>query len=108
MKNRAPNIYASRHETRRTLFAYGLWIRIGFVGASGVLAGLLLLFDVESTAGAGLMVLLGGALLGAVSWWKIRAVLALLDKAETGAPEMSPPMSAARADSAPRIASMQA
>jgi len=108
MKNRTPNIYALRQESRRALFAYGLWIRIGFVGASGMLAGLLLLFDGESTAGRALLVLVGGAVLGAMSWWRVRAGLALLDGAETGGPDVSPPVSTASAASAPRAASLQA
>ena len=108
MKNPTSNSNASRMETGHTLFTYGLWIRIGFVGASGVLAGLLMLFDAESSAGRALLVFLAGAALAVMSWWRIRTVLGLLDADETGAPETSRPVSAPRAVSASRSASMQA
>ena len=108
MKDQTPNAYALHQGTSRSLFVCGLWIRIGFLGACGVLAGLLQLFDGDSTAGAALAVLVGGAVLGAISWWRLRAVLALLDRAEAWASETSLPVNAARVDCAPRAASMQA
>lgn len=108
MSNRNSNVTALHQETGHTLFAYGLWIRIGFVGASVALAGLLMLFDAESTAATALLVLLGGAALAAMAWRKIRTVLALLEERETGAPETSMPASASRTASIPRAASMQA
>jgi hypothetical protein len=106
MKDRTSDRYALLKATSRTLFVCGLWIRLGLVGAFGVLAGLLHLFDRESTAGTALAVLLGGALLAAMSWWRVRAALALLDAAEVRPPATASPVLAAIA--IPRAASMKA
>ena len=106
MKNPNSNSNALTRETRHTLFTCGLWIRIGFVGASGVLAGLLMLLDAESSAGRALLVFLGGAALTAMSLWRIRSVLGLLDAGETRAHETSRPVKALRTASASRSASI--
>jgi hypothetical protein len=108
MNNQTSNSYALRRETGATLFTYGLWIRLGFVGAAGVLAGLLLLFDAGSTAGLALLVLAGGAGLAATSWRKLRVVLALGDEADPGAPDTTPTVGVPRAPSALRSPTMQA
>ena len=108
MKDRTSKIHAVRRETGRALLACGFWLRAGFVGASGVIAGLILLFDSEFAASTAFAVLAGGAALTVLSWWRVRGVLALLDTNEAGARGVSPPVSAASANPALRTPSMQA
>ena len=108
MKDRISNIHPVSRESRRALLACGFWLRAGFIGASGVIAGLILLFDSEFAASTAFAVLAGGAALTALSWWRARATLGLLHTAESGAPRVSPTVNAASAKSALRTSSMQA
>ena len=108
MKDLTLNTRPLNPETSRALLACGFWLRTGFIGASGVIAGLILLFDSEFAISTAFAVLAGGAALTALSWWRARDTFALLDSAESGAPRVSPPVSAASANPPLRTPSMQA
>ena len=74
---------------RRALIECGLWLRIGFIGASTLAAGLLQLFSGEVKALSALALAVGGGVLAAGSWWRGRTVLDLADRASAviaGAP----------------------
>ena len=69
----------SRNKTKRALLACGLWLRLGFIGASGLAAGLILLFDGSLEPLWALALAVGGGVLAAFSWWRARTVLELVD-----------------------------
>ena len=71
---------ASTRRARRALVECGLWLRVGFVGASGVAAGLLQLFSSDVAPLSALALAVGGAMLAAFSWWRGRAVLDFVDE----------------------------
>ena len=108
MNNETTSMNAVSRESGHALLAVGLWLRAGFVGASGVVAGLILLFDGEFAASTAFAVLAGGAALTALSWWRTQGALALLDAAEPGASRASAPVNVAKADSPLRTSSMPA
>jgi hypothetical protein len=76
-------------KARRALVECGLWLRVGFIGASGVAAGLIQLVDGSAKLLPALALAVGGSFLAAASWWRARAVLEDADKVTartTGAP----------------------
>ena len=81
---------------RRALVESGLWLRIGFIGASGVAAGLIQLFDGEVKPLSALALAVGGGVLAAVSWWRARTVLENADGATAG-PAVTPSCASDRA-----------
>jgi hypothetical protein len=62
------------------LLAYGLWLRVGFIGACGPAAALGELLGARPDALSALALAAGGAVLAAIAWWRIRAMLAVLDR----------------------------
>ena len=70
-----------RKKAGAALVACGLWLRIGFVGASAVAAGLIQLFDGKVKPFSALALAVGGGVLAAVSWWRARTVLEIADGA---------------------------
>jgi hypothetical protein len=66
-------------EARRTLLEYGLWLRIGFIGASAVAVALLQLFSGDVSPLPALALAAGGGVLAAGSWWRCRTLLNLAD-----------------------------
>lgn len=73
----------SRNDTKRALLACGLWLRLGFIGASGFVAGILLLFDGSLAPLSALALAVGGGVLAGFSGWRARSVLDLADAATT-------------------------
>ena len=69
-----------RKRSERAILAYSLWLRIGFIGACGVAAGLLQLFDSDMKPSSALDALGGGAL-ATISWWRGRTALDIVDDA---------------------------
>ncbi len=68
------------------LLAYGLWLRVGFIGACGPAAALGELLSARPDALSALALAVGGAVLAAIAWWRIRAMLAVLDRDVAVAP----------------------
>lgn len=84
MENRILNAHSMselRQKAGRALGECGLWLRIGFIGASGLAAGLLQLFDGEVKPLSALALAVGGGVLAAGSWWRGRTVLDIVDGA---------------------------
>ncbi len=90
----------SRRKTGRAHLACGLWLRVGFVGASGVAAGLLQLFAGMLPPPTALALALGGGALAAFSWWRAHAILDNLDRAEAVAADVRSPADAGAVASA--------
>jgi len=63
----------------QALSACGLWMRVGFVGASALAAGLVLAFRGESGALTALTLVLGGGLVAVLSWRHARKILERAD-----------------------------
>ena len=53
----------------------GLWLHIGFIGATAVAAGLLLLFQGEAKWLSALALIVTGGMMAAVGWYRGRVVL---------------------------------
>ncbi len=64
------------------LIASGLWLRLGFVGASGSVAAMIAMFTGDTGPWAALPLAIAGAALAAYSW---RRALAVLERADTPA-----------------------
>lgn len=78
MENQPANVYQMpdlRGSTGRALLACGLWLRLGFVGASAVVVGLIQLFGDEASPVSALALAVGGAALAVVSWRRAHAAL---------------------------------
>jgi hypothetical protein len=89
-------VNCARNRTR--VVECGLWLRIGFIGASALAAGLLQLFDGEVKPMSALALAVGGGVLAAVSWWRARTVLAIVDRTSAvsaGAPSRTSARAAA-------------
>ena len=86
-------------KARRALVACGLWVRIGFIGASGAALGLAQLLDGTMRPLPALALLVGGGVLAAVSWWRGHVVLDTADKPadETARTAEMPPSDGDRA-----------
>ena len=69
-----------RKKAGRALIACGFWLRVAFVGASGVVAGLIQLIEGSASPLSALTLAVGGAVLAVVSWWRARAALDHADK----------------------------
>lgn len=84
MKNQIVNVPStpeSSRRARRVLVLSGLWLRIGFIGASGVAAGVLQLLASDVKPLSALALAVGGGVLAAGSWWRARTVLDAADDA---------------------------
>ena len=96
MENQFVNTH-SAHEMRnkggRALVWCGLWLRVGFIGASALAAGLLQLFDGDVKPHLALALAVGGGVLAAVSWRRATAVLDVADSAAAGSDGASLPVS---------------
>ncbi len=83
-----------RLELRRSvgpaLIAYGLWLRVGFVGASGFAAGLIELVDGGMKPLFALALAAGGAALAAAGWWRARTLLGAADDSPSPAVAAQP------------------
>jgi hypothetical protein len=73
----------------RAVVVCGLWLHTGFIGAVAVAAGLIELFDPESSWLSALALAFAGGVLAAASWHRGRTVLEDAERAQTvskGAP----------------------
>ncbi len=59
----------------RAVVAFGLWLRAGIIGASGLVGGLIQLLGGEAKPLSALALAVGGGVLAAVSWRRVRAAL---------------------------------
>jgi hypothetical protein len=66
---------APRGEAEHALVASGMWLRVGFVGASALAATLAMLFRGEAPALLTLATGFGGGVLAALAWRHARVVL---------------------------------
>jgi hypothetical protein len=66
--------------SRLALAKSGLWLAVGFVGANGVVAGLIELVSGGAKPLLAVGLLLGGGLLAAGAWWRAQAVIAVADR----------------------------
>jgi len=64
-----------RSSVDRALMACSLWLHIGFIGATGAAAGMILLLNGEARPPVALSVTLAGAVLAAACWRRSLAVL---------------------------------
>jgi hypothetical protein len=83
------NIYpdpALRGKTPWPLIASSLWLRLGFVAATGAVVALTELYKGEASLLAALAWIFGGAWLTTLSWRRARALLGRLDSVDV-APE---------------------
>jgi hypothetical protein len=85
----ANDIAVIHGEDSGALFACGLWLRIGFVGASGAMAGIVALFGGDGTPLSALALALGGAALAVFGWRRAYAAVGAGERPETGAPDVT-------------------
>lgn len=78
-KHPAPVDYS---EGRSALFASGLWLRLGTVGAFGLVGILHQMFTGEMQPLSGLALAAGAGVLVVMSWWRARAVLDYVNEAD--------------------------
>jgi hypothetical protein len=71
---------------RRALAESGLWLRIGFIGAGGVAAGIIQLLGGEGMPISALVLAVGGVVLATLSWRRAGALLESADKPTSIAP----------------------
>jgi hypothetical protein len=69
-------------ESRSALLASGLWLRVGTVGAFGLVGVLHQLFIGEMQPLSGLALTAAAGLLVVMSWWRARVVLDRDDEAD--------------------------
>ena len=71
---------------RRALVESGLWLRIGFIGASGLAAGIIQLLGGEVRPISALALVVGGGVLATLSWRRAGAILEAAEKPTSVAP----------------------
>jgi hypothetical protein len=64
----------------RSLVESGLWLRVGFIGASGLAAGIIQLLGNEVKPLSALGLALGGGVLATLSWRRAGAILESADE----------------------------
>ena len=69
-----------RKKAGRALVACGFWLRVGFVGASGVAVGLIQLIEGDVKPLSALTLAVGGVVLAVASWRRALAVLENVDQ----------------------------
>jgi hypothetical protein len=82
-----------RNNVTSVLIACGIWLQIGFIGATVLAVGLLQLFDEETTWLSALTLAVSGAVLAAASWSRGQALLERAERAlgvARDAPKKSP------------------
>ena len=66
-------------ESARALVVCGLWLRAGFIGASALMAGLMMLFGGEGNPALAIALAAAGGILAPYAWRRSRAVLERAD-----------------------------
>lgn len=75
-----PTVPEEIKESRSSLLASGLWLRIGMIGAIGLVGVLRQLFIGEMQPLSGLALAAGAGMLVVMSWWRARVVLDYVDE----------------------------
>ena len=97
------NAYSAPEDSNRShfaLFSCGLWLRIGAVGAFGLMGVLHQLFNGEMQPLSALALAVGFGALVVMSWWRARVVLDRDDEAALATAATSLPVNAAVSGSA--------
>lgn len=84
MENQVATPYslsAMTPKARRAFVAFGLWLRLGIVGAFGLVAGLLQLVDGEVKPLSALALTIGGGAMLAIGAWRGRTAVDHVDDA---------------------------
>lgn len=81
----ANDIAVIRGESSGALFACGMWLRIGFVGASAAVAGVVALFGGDGTPLSALALAVGGAALTVFGWRRAYAAVDATEHPESSA-----------------------
>jgi hypothetical protein len=89
-----PSYAAWRNAAGPGVIAFGMWLRVGFIGASAVAVGLIQLFSGDAKPLSALGLATGGLLLALLGWWRARKSLGSEDDATVAV--------AVAADAAPR------
>ena len=76
------SVPADSKESRSALLASGLWLRLGTVGAFGLVGVLHQMFIGEMQPLSGLALAAGAGVLVVMSWWRARVVLDYVDEAD--------------------------
>jgi len=71
---------------RHALVESGLWLRIGFIGASGVAAGIIQLLGADAKPISALALAVGGGVLATLCWRRAEAILENADKLTSTSP----------------------
>ena len=71
----ANDIAVTHGESGGALFACGMWLRLGFVGASAAVAGIVALFGGDGTPLSALALAAGGAALAVFGWRRAYAAV---------------------------------
>jgi hypothetical protein len=74
----------AHRRARRALVAWGLWLRAGVVGVAALAAGPVLAFNGDIRPTSALALVLGGGVLAALSWSRLRGALVQGDAPESG------------------------
>ena len=85
------HIAAVHGESGGALFACGLWLRIGFVGACVALAGIVALFGGDGTPLSALTLAAGGVALAVFGWRRAYAAVDVIERHEADAAEATSP-----------------
>ena len=87
-------------KARRAFVAFGLWLRLGIIGALGLVGGVLELIDGGVKPLSALTLAIGGGVLVAIGAWRGRAALKHVDEAAVVTSMASWPATAATVVSA--------
>ena len=94
MEDRIANAHPASElstQARLALVVSGLWLRVGFIGACGLAAGLHMLFYGETKPLSAVALAVGGAVIAAFSWRRARAALDRADAAVVVTPSGATP-----------------
>lgn len=86
-----------RRQAGRAAVAFGLWLRLAFVGAGTLIAGLLLLLDDPARPLLTLALVVGGGVLATVGWRRAARILNAADEDAVRDDAASPAIPALRA-----------
>jgi hypothetical protein len=92
---------ALKAKTPWPLIASSLWLRLGFVAASGAGVALTELYKGEASPFAALAWIFGGAVLAALSWRRARILVDRLDSLEAASEAVTSQVSTSRATTHP-------
>jgi hypothetical protein len=81
----ANDVAATHGESSGALFACGMWLRLGFVGASATMAGIVALFGGDGTPLSALALAAGGAALAVFGWRRAYAAVDVTEPHEDDA-----------------------